>query len=121
LRCNALLSRFVKGSLRRSAILILDFLEKIFPLAATALTAHIGDAEQFKNGRQMAAYLGITPREHSSGGKRRLLGITKRGKVQLRTLPHQGKFSSGPRLHPGLPLPLVRSRPSRCAAGCARP
>jgi transposase len=58
----------------------------IGPLTATALIAHVGDARQFKNGRQMAAYLGITPREHSSGGKQRLLGITKRGKVQLRTL-----------------------------------
>jgi transposase len=58
----------------------------IGPLTATALAAHVGDAGQFKNGRQMAAYLGITPREHSSGGKRRLLGITKRGNVRLRTL-----------------------------------
>ncbi|MDR1241964.1 MAG: IS110 family transposase [Deltaproteobacteria bacterium] len=58
----------------------------IGPLTATALIAHVGDARQFKNGRQMAAYLGITPREHSSGGKQRLLGITKRGNVRLRTL-----------------------------------
>jgi transposase len=58
----------------------------IGPLTATALVAHVGDARQFKNGRQMAAYLGITPREHSSGGKQRLLGITKRGNVRLRTL-----------------------------------
>jgi transposase len=58
----------------------------IGPLTATALIAHVGDAKQFKNGRQMAAYFGITPREHSSGGKRRLLGITKRGNVRLRTL-----------------------------------
>jgi transposase len=58
----------------------------IGPLTATALIAHVGDAKQFKNGRQMAAYLGVTPREHSSGGKQRLLGITKRGNVRLRTL-----------------------------------
>jgi transposase len=58
----------------------------IGPLTATALIAHVGDARQFKNGRQMASYLGITPREHSSGGKQRLLGITKRGNVRLRTL-----------------------------------
>jgi transposase len=57
----------------------------IGPLTATALIAHVGDAKQFKNGRQMAAYLGITPHEHPSGGKQRLLGITKRGKVRLRT------------------------------------
>jgi len=58
----------------------------IGPLTATALTAHVGDGRQFENGRQMAAYLGITPREHSSGGKQRLLGISKRGSVRLRTL-----------------------------------
>jgi transposase len=58
----------------------------IGPLTAVAMIAHVGDARQFKNGRQMAAYLGITPREHSSGGKRRLLGRSKRGNVRLRTL-----------------------------------
>jgi len=55
----------------------------IGPLTATALVAHVGDAKQFKNGRQMAAYLGMTPKEHSSGGKQRLLGISKRGNVRL--------------------------------------
>jgi len=58
----------------------------IGPLTATALVAHVGDAKQFKNGRQMAAYLGMTPKEYSSGGKQRLLGISKRGNVRLRTL-----------------------------------
>ena len=53
---------------------------------ALALFAHVGNAAHFKNGRQMSAYLGLTPREHSSGGKQRLLGITKRGNVRLRTL-----------------------------------
>ena len=56
------------------------------PLTATALISNIGDAKQFKNGRQMAAYLGLTPREYSSGGKQRLSGITKRGNRQVRTL-----------------------------------
>jgi len=55
-------------------------------LTATALVAHVGDARQFKNGRQMAAYIGMTPKEHSSGGKQRLLGISKRGSKRLRTL-----------------------------------
>jgi transposase len=58
----------------------------IGPQTALALVAHLGDAKHFKNGRQMSAYLGLTPREHSSGGKQRLLGITKRGNVRLRTL-----------------------------------
>lgn len=58
----------------------------IGPQTALALVAHVGDAKHFKNGRQMSAYLGLTPREHSSGGKQRLLGITKRGNIRLRTL-----------------------------------
>ncbi len=41
---------------------------------------------QFHNGRQLAAWLGLVPRQHSSGGKPRLLGISKRGDVYLRTL-----------------------------------
>ena len=55
-------------------------------ITATALVATIGDARQFKSGRHLAAWLGIAPRQHSSGGKERLLGISKRGDVYLRTL-----------------------------------
>ena len=58
----------------------------IGPLTATALVAQVSDAQQFKNGRQMAAYFGLTPREYSSGGKQRLLGISKRGNRRVRTL-----------------------------------
>jgi len=61
-------------------------LSGIGPQTALALFAHVGNATHFKNGRQMSAYLGLTPREHSSGGKQRLLGISKRGNVRLRTL-----------------------------------
>ena len=50
-------------------------------LTATALVASIGDAKNFKNGRQLAAWLGLVPRQHSSGGKVRLQGISKRGDV----------------------------------------
>ena len=55
-------------------------------LTATAILSHIGDAGRFKNGRQMAAYLGITPKEYSSGGKQKLGGITKHGSKRIRTL-----------------------------------
>jgi transposase len=55
-------------------------------LAATALMAAVGDAKVFKNGRQMAAWLGLVPRQHSSGAKTRLLGISKRGDVYIRML-----------------------------------
>jgi transposase len=61
-------------------------------LTATALVAALGDAKEFKNGRQMAAYLGLVPRQDSSGGKTRLRGITKRGDKYLRyLLVHGGR------------------------------
>jgi transposase len=58
----------------------------IGPMTASALVASIGDARNFKNGRQLAAWLGIVPRQHSTGGKSTLLGISKRGDTYLRTL-----------------------------------
>ncbi len=64
----------------------LQQLRGIGPITATALIASIGDGSQFANGRQMSAALGLTPRQHSSGGKDRLLGISKRGDSYLRTL-----------------------------------
>lgn len=56
------------------------------PVTATALVATVGNARTFRNGRQLAAWLGLVPRQHSSGGIRRLGRITKRGDVYLRTL-----------------------------------
>lgn len=58
----------------------------IGPLAASALAATIGDIRVFKNGRHMAAWLGLVPKQHSTGGKPNLLGISKRGDTYLRTL-----------------------------------
>jgi len=65
----------------------------IGPIIATALICAIGDGKQFKRGRDMAAWLGLTPRQHSSGGKDRLLGISKRGDAYLRTLLIHGARS----------------------------
>ncbi len=65
----------------------------IGPMTATALVAAIGDAEQFKNARQLAAWLRLVPRQHSSGGKPMLLGISKRGDAYLRTLLIHGARS----------------------------
>ena len=59
-------------------------------ITATALIASIGNASYFKNCRQLSAWLGLVPRQHSSGGKEKLLGISKRGDVYLRTLLIQG-------------------------------
>jgi transposase len=58
----------------------------IGPITASAMAASVGDARNFKNGRQLAAWLGIVPRQHSTGGKSTLLGISKRGDTYLRTL-----------------------------------
>src|SRR5215217_8433585 len=58
----------------------------IGPLTATALVAAVSDANHFKNGRHFAAGVGLVPRQHSTGGKARLLGISKRGDIYLRTL-----------------------------------
>ena len=58
----------------------------IGPLSATALVAAVSDASAFHNGRQFAAWLGLVPRQHSTGGKERLLGISKRGDRYLRKL-----------------------------------
>ena len=65
----------------------------IGPITASALVASIGDAKSFRNGRQLAAWLGLVPRQHSSGGKQNLLGISKRGDVYLRTLLIHGARS----------------------------
>ena len=64
----------------------LQQLRGVGPMVATALIATFGDAQQYHKGRQMAAAIGLTPRQHSSGGKNRLLGISKRGDVYLRSL-----------------------------------
>lgn len=63
------------------------------PITATALVASVGNAKNFTNGRQMAAWLGLVPRQHSSGGKPTLLGISKRGDCYLRTLLVHGARS----------------------------
>jgi transposase len=58
----------------------------IGPITATALVAAISDASAFQNGRQLAAWLGLVPRQHSTGSKEQLLGISKRGDRYLRKL-----------------------------------
>jgi transposase len=60
--------------------------EGIGPVVATALVAAVGNATVFASGRHLAAWLGLVPRQHSSGGKERLLGISKRGDCYVRSL-----------------------------------
>jgi hypothetical protein len=64
------------------------------PLIATALVAAVGNASEFKSGRELAAYLGLVPRHRASGGRTVLLGISKRGDRYLRTLLVHGARSA---------------------------
>lgn len=73
------------------------------PIIATALIAMVGDPKQFKSGRQLAAWIGLVPRQNSSGGKDRLGPISKRGNPYLRRLLVIGNRST---------LRWVRSRPA---------
>jgi transposase len=79
----------------------------IGPITASALVASVGDAREFKNGRQFSAWLGLVPRQHSTGGKQRLGHITARGDPYLRTLLVMGARSVLQRA-PGQTDPLSR-------------
>ena len=78
----------------------------IGPIIATAFASQVGDPSFFRNGRQFAASLGLVPRQHSSGDRTRLLGITKRGDAYLRRMLVHGARAAmrvAPR-HPDDPL-----------------
>jgi len=66
----------------------------IGPMIATALISTIGDANNFKNGRELSAWLGLVPKQYSTGGQQRLLGISKRGDGYVRALLVQGALSA---------------------------
>lgn len=78
-------------------------------LNATALVAAVGDARTFGRGRDLAAWLGLVPRQATTGGKPRLLGITKRGSRYLRKILIQGARSS---------LPIMSKSDTRLGAWC---
>jgi len=71
----------------------MEKVEGVGALTATAVMAAAGDAKVFKNGRQMSAWLGLVPRQHSSGEHNRLFGISKRGDVYVRSLLIHGARS----------------------------
>ena len=78
----------------------------IGPISATALVAAIGDPNQFKNGRQLSAFLGLVPKQQGSGGKTVLLGISKRGDPYLRRLLIHGARSVVQYVNPDNPCQL---------------
>jgi transposase len=72
----------------------LEQISGVGPLVASALYALVGDGRQYRSGRELAVALGLTPRQHSSGGQDRLLGISKRGDKYIRTLLIHGARSA---------------------------
>jgi len=68
----------------------LSTIKGIGPLGASALAVALGDGSAFKNGREFASSLGLVPRQYSTGGKDKLLGISKRGDSYIRTLMTHG-------------------------------
>jgi len=74
-------------------------LQGVGPLIATALVARFGDASHFKRGREAAASVGLTPRHHGTGGKNRLMGITKQGDRYLRSILIHGARSAVSQAH----------------------
>jgi transposase len=79
---------------KSEASIRLEKIPGIGPITASALAASVGDAKEFKSGRQLAAWLGLVPAQSSSGGKTNLLGISKRGDSYLRTLLIHGARSA---------------------------
>ena len=81
---DRVLQRQARDDVRAS--LLVRELSGVGALTATALVAEVGDARQFRRGRDLSAWVGVVPSQHSSGGQTRLLGISKRGDSYLRTL-----------------------------------
>lgn len=83
------------------------------PVTATALAATVPDPSAFSSGRQFAAWLGLVPRQHSTGGKPRLGGISKRGDGYLRRLLMTGATAALRRSKQTRARPWVRDLPKR--------
>ena len=70
----------------------------IGPIVATAIVAAIGNGSAFRKGRDFAAWLGLVPRQYSTGGKAKLLGISKRGNTYLRKVLIHGARAAAMRI-----------------------
>jgi transposase len=97
-RIAAFDAEFVAEVKKNEAARRLTSIPGIGALNATALVAAVGDARTFARGRDLAAWLGLVPRQATTGGKPRLLGITKRGSKYLRKMLIQGARSALPTL-----------------------
>jgi transposase len=95
-RIASLTAEFVASARTDEAARRLTTIPGIGALNATALVAAVGDARTFARGRDLAAWLGLVPRQATTGGKPRLLGITKRGSKYLRKMLIQGARAAMP-------------------------
>jgi transposase len=97
-RIEALNGEFVELARNDAAARRLTSIPGVGALNATALIAAVGDASSFAKARDLGAWLGLVPRQHTTGGKPRLLGISKRGNTYLRTLLIRGARAALPSL-----------------------
>jgi transposase len=100
-RIAAFDAEFAAEAKRNESARRLTSIPGIGALNATALVAAVGDAQTFARGRNLAAWLGLVPRQATTGGKPRLLGITKRGSKYLRKMLIQGARAALPTLSRG--------------------
>jgi transposase len=97
-RIAALNAEFVELARQEAAARRLLTIPGVGVLNATALLAAVGDGSAFRRGRDLAAWLGLVPKQHTTGGKPRLLGISKRGNKYLRMLFIHGARAAMPTL-----------------------
>jgi transposase len=97
-RISAFDDEFALQARTDEAARLLTTIPGIGPLNATALVAVVGKAETFRRGRDLAAWLGLVPRQMTTGGKPKLLGISKRGNAYLRKMLIHGARAALPSL-----------------------
>ena len=95
-RIRAFDAEFVAFLQQNTDARLLSTIPGVGPLIASALVAAIGAAETFEKGRDLAAWLGLTPRQATTGGKPKLLGISKRGNRYLRRMLIHGARAALP-------------------------
>lgn len=103
----ALLQRIQALADQQPAFARLQAIPGFGPVVASAFLAALGNGHQFRNGRQVAAWLGLVPRQYGSGGKLQLYGITKNGSRELRTVLIHGARAAA-RWSKGRDTPLAR-------------
>jgi transposase len=120
-RLRALEMRIVRTHKADPVSRMLETIPGVGPIIASAVAASVGDPRQFRNGRQFAAWLGLVPRQRSSGGKERLGGISKWGDAYIRKLLVVGshaliRYARGKAPAASWLAGLLGRRPTRVAA-----